>query len=158
MAGHERHCRHSYELYGEPAGDIHRWMDEPARIYGPGHKWTRHDIKIIPKGFIDKYGEELARQIMIDHILMDSGRFTRPRFRFQGDRAESMKNMVASYSLLAWAVMGLLTEGIPGRVYAWAIGSLLWFLIAGPILGKILDRVYRKTPNAMQVAYLKDHK
>jgi hypothetical protein len=46
-------------------------MDEPSQLYGPSHRWTRHNAKFIPQRFIDKYGEELARAIMIDHILLD---------------------------------------------------------------------------------------
>jgi len=71
MPSNEEHQEHTFQRYGIRAEDIHRWMDEPWVLYGQQHRWTRHDLKIIPKVFIDKYGEELTKQIMIDHILLD---------------------------------------------------------------------------------------
>ena len=53
-------------------------MDEPYELYGPSHRWIRHDIRklrsdprYIPQEFVDKYGLELTRNIMVDHILLD---------------------------------------------------------------------------------------
>jgi len=46
-------------------------MDEPSRLYGPSHRWSRHDPKFIPWFAIEKYGEELARAIMEDHVILD---------------------------------------------------------------------------------------
>lgn len=57
--------------YGVTGSDIHAWMDEPSQLYGSSHRWTRHNAKMVPKKFIEKYGAELARAIMIDHILLD---------------------------------------------------------------------------------------
>lgn len=54
------------------AEDIHSWMDEPCLLYGVSHRKVRHDFnQKIPQIFIDKYGEELARNIMTDHIILD---------------------------------------------------------------------------------------
>ena len=60
MPSNEEHAEHSFKRYGVRASDIHRWMDEPWKIYGEKHRWTRHKADFIPQMFIDKYGEELA--------------------------------------------------------------------------------------------------
>ena len=51
--------------------DIHTWMDEPVKVYGSAHRVFRHISEWIPKVFFDKYGEDLARNIMLDHIIYD---------------------------------------------------------------------------------------
>lgn len=72
MPSREEHCQHTLERYGVMGEDIHEWMDEPSLILGPEHRNERHDPKQeIPPIFITKYGEELARNIILDHIFLD---------------------------------------------------------------------------------------
>lgn len=72
MPSREEHCQHTVERYGVTGEDIHEWMDEPSLILGPQHRNERHDPKQeIPPIFITKYGEELARNIILDHIFLD---------------------------------------------------------------------------------------
>ena len=67
-----KHSEHSLIMYGVDGYDIHSWMDEPSQIYGGGHRKFRHDPDIeIPQVFINKYGEELARNIILDHLYLD---------------------------------------------------------------------------------------
>ena len=47
-------------------------MDEPVKLYGWGHRKYRHNPKMkIPVFIIQQYGEELARNIITDHLLAD---------------------------------------------------------------------------------------
>ncbi|MHA1973246.1 MAG: hypothetical protein ACTSW1_09645 [Candidatus Hodarchaeales archaeon] len=71
MPNNDEHSAHTLRRYGVSGSDIHAWMDEPSQLYGSSHRWTRHNAKFIPKQFIEKYGEEQARAIMIDHIMLD---------------------------------------------------------------------------------------
>ncbi len=72
MPSNKEHWRHSFKRYKVMAEDIHTWMHEPCVLYGTSHRKVRHDFnQEIPLEFIEKYGEELARNIMIDHIRMD---------------------------------------------------------------------------------------
>jgi len=72
MPSLKEHSEHSFEIYGEEAIDIHTWMDSPSVLYGGAHRLFRHDKKIdIPKIFKEKYGERLARDILIDHLTLD---------------------------------------------------------------------------------------
>ena len=79
MPNNEEHCKHTLNLYGVRGEDIHRWMDEPSQLYGSSHRWVRHDkYQEVPESFIKKYGETLARDIMMDHILADQIENKRP--------------------------------------------------------------------------------
>lgn len=71
MPNNLEHCQRSLERYGVEGEDIHSWMDEPAKIYGSVHRLLRHELDWIPKQFIDKYGEDLTRNIMLDHVSFD---------------------------------------------------------------------------------------
>lgn len=67
------HSESCYRKYGVSGEDIHHWMDETVTLAGSGHRSSRHSLKQkIPQLFIEKYGEDLARYIMEDHILLDS--------------------------------------------------------------------------------------
>jgi len=67
------HCNLTFSRYGVYGRDIHIWMDEPIKLYGPNHRHVRHDPnQQIPIEFILKYGLELARNIMLDHLLEDA--------------------------------------------------------------------------------------
>lgn len=72
MPNLREHCKHSESLYGVDGRDLHQWIDAPVLIEGPKHRKYRHapDIEI-PKKFIDEYGSEMARNILIDHIILD---------------------------------------------------------------------------------------
>ena len=72
MPNNSVHRLRSLERYGVEGGDIHTWMDEPTKVYSADHRVFRHDSDWIPKFFIDKYGEDLARNIMLDHIIYDN--------------------------------------------------------------------------------------
>ncbi len=73
MTGNREHCSHTLELFGVTGKDIHRWMDAPAKEFGQGHRKTRHNADLeIPQVFIDRYGDELARKIVLDHIKLDN--------------------------------------------------------------------------------------
>ena len=74
MPNNDEHSSHTLHRYGVSGSDIHAWMDAPSQIYGSSHRWTRHNAKMIPKKFIEKYGEEQARAIIIDHIILDRER------------------------------------------------------------------------------------
>lgn len=65
------HALHTLKRYGVTGEDIHKWMDEPSRVIG-NHRKFRHDPEQqIPKIFLKKYGDELARNIILDHIFLD---------------------------------------------------------------------------------------
>jgi len=58
--------------YGVTGDIIHTWMDEPVKIYGWSHRKYRHDCKMkIPMFLVRQYGEDLARNVVIDHLLAD---------------------------------------------------------------------------------------
>lgn len=75
MPSHEEHCQHSEKRYGVRGDDIHTWMDEPSFIMGSSHRDERHnprrDLPINIKMFGNDYGEGVARQVFLDHILLD---------------------------------------------------------------------------------------
>jgi hypothetical protein len=75
MPNHEEHCRHSEQRYGVRGDDIHTWMDEPSYILGRSHRDERHDprrdLPIVIQMFGDEYGDDVARQIFLDHIYLD---------------------------------------------------------------------------------------
>src|SRR5208283_5650004 len=75
MPSHEEHCKHSFERYGVRGDDIHTWIDEPCRIYGVSHRKVRHgldDLDIAVKTFGAKYGDDMVRNIYLDHQFLDS--------------------------------------------------------------------------------------
>lgn len=73
MPNREEHCKHTMERYGVTGEDIHEWMDEPSLLLGPEHRGERHDPQqSLPQIFVNKYGSELARNIMLDHIFLDA--------------------------------------------------------------------------------------
>ena len=70
---HEGHCVRSHEKYGVRGDEIHFWMDEPSSISGFAHRIYRHRLnQVIPKFLIEKYGRDLCRYIMVDHIIADN--------------------------------------------------------------------------------------
>lgn len=74
MPNLKEHISRTRKRYGVDGKDIHEWIDEPKIIINSiKHRKYRHNIDMqIPKFILDKYGEELARNIIIDHILYDT--------------------------------------------------------------------------------------
>lgn len=73
MPLNDEHVQHTLKKYDVMGDDIHKWMDEPSRIAGNDHRRFRHDPdQEIPSCFIEKYGEDLARNILLDHIYLDT--------------------------------------------------------------------------------------
>lgn len=72
MPSFDEHCKFTYDRYGVTGEEIHEWMDEPVKLFGPSHRKIRHDPnQKIPQKFIEIYGAELSRNIVLDHILKD---------------------------------------------------------------------------------------
>ncbi|MGD6852476.1 MAG: hypothetical protein ACQCN6_10505 [Candidatus Bathyarchaeia archaeon] len=75
MPDNEIHCKHTLENYGIDGKEIHIWIDEPCKIYGSSHRQVRHNVEGIKDAvriFGAKYGEEIVKKVMIDHILLDA--------------------------------------------------------------------------------------
>lgn len=73
MPNFQEHCKYTLERYGVDGASIHKWMDEPVKVQGPNHRQFRHTpSQKIPQFLVEEYGHSLARDIMIDHILLDS--------------------------------------------------------------------------------------
>jgi len=72
MPSLREHCLLTEQRYGVTGMDIHKWMDEPVKLFGPTHRLVRHDkYQELPKQFIEAYGSDLAYNIMLDHLLAD---------------------------------------------------------------------------------------
>ena len=74
MPSHEEHCRYTFRRYGVRGEDIHTFIDEPAVLFAGKHRDFRHDnetVKLVGQMFKAKYGEELAMNIALDHIIAD---------------------------------------------------------------------------------------
>lgn len=70
----EDHCKATSAKYGVEGSEIHRWLDEPCRKYGGGHREFRHDtetVRLAGEIFGSKYGRALAENIALDHIMAD---------------------------------------------------------------------------------------
>jgi ABC-type multidrug transport system fused ATPase/permease subunit len=76
MPNHEDHCRHSEQRYGVRGDDIHSWMDELSFTLGRSHRDFRHnpnrDLPMVIRTFGGKYGDDVAREIFLDHITLDN--------------------------------------------------------------------------------------
>jgi len=73
MVDNKKHCQSCLQKYGIDGKDIHDWMDEPSYVYREKHRHFRHNLKQeIPICFINKYGKELSRNVILDHIILDS--------------------------------------------------------------------------------------
>jgi len=74
LPSYEEHCQHTLKHYGVRGDDIHKYLDEPCRVAGQGHRQFRHDsetVKLVGQVFGKKYGRELAENIALDHIMLD---------------------------------------------------------------------------------------
>jgi len=75
MPDHETHCLHSLKRYGVRGDEIHTWIDEPSQFFAGSHRQFRHDFETINeavKVFGIKYGDEMVRNIVLDHWKLDS--------------------------------------------------------------------------------------
>ncbi len=74
MPTNKIHSKHSKEFYGVEASDLHKWLDAPVTILGSGHRKYRHSNSVldnIPKKFVEKYGYQLCKDIIIDHLSLE---------------------------------------------------------------------------------------
>lgn len=166
MPNHEEHCQHSLELYGVRADDVHTWMDEPSSLYGSSHRWTRHDLALIPRKFIDEYGEELTRQIMLDHILLDRQWEVGPSVRitataagvkvFSGPR-DPVKPALISFTVWGFGLVTLFITHFKPSWYVglWVMSSLLWWPLFLPMW---YGRRKRKQIEAAEEAIREQHR
>ena len=165
MPNHEEHCRHTKKLYGVRADDVHTWMDAPSAIYGSSHRWTRHDLALVPKKFLDKYGEELAKQIMLDHILLD--RNSEPAIRLEASEGRVVPALefkksthvplgAVLASLIFWIISLFIVLKVKGQVvYVWAVLWASWWLFG---LGWFANTRSGKLIKAKEKEILEEHK
>jgi hypothetical protein len=79
MPNLEEHCKHTLKRYGFEGREVHKWLDEPSRVYGGIHRGFRHDEKTVilaGKLFGKDYGEGIvgdgkAQTTALDHIRLD---------------------------------------------------------------------------------------
>ncbi len=74
MPNLEEHCTNTLKRYGKEGREIHRWLDEPSRKYTGNHRQFRHDtktIKLAGKIFGEIFGQQMAENIALDHIMLD---------------------------------------------------------------------------------------
>ena len=86
------HEKHTLNIYGITGHNFHVWIDEPVRITG-NHRKYRHDPnQEIPKCFVDEYGENMARNILLDHICFDKKESLKREFEKGYNNSLSDKN------------------------------------------------------------------
>lgn len=113
MSSNRKHSDRSRRRYGYGGEDVHRWMDEPFRLYGSSHRKVRHEPdQEIPKVFLEKYGEELARNLMLDHILYDKSS-EKPVAIFKATSGDVMAGVF--FTLFLYLALLLLIYGL-GRM------------------------------------------
>jgi hypothetical protein len=74
MPNLEEHCRRTMKSYGVEGRDIYSWLDEPSREYASSHREFRHDsdtVRLVGELFGKTYGNSLAENIALDHIMVD---------------------------------------------------------------------------------------
>lgn len=141
MPNNEEHCRHTLSLYGVRGEDVHRWMDEPSQLYGSSHRWVRHDkYQEVPESFIEIYGEDLARNIMLDHILADSSEGRRPANWTSPEEKSKIRNLYRGNTITMIIVFLLVSY-----VFIWFLG-IGWLSITTLVIvfiGIILPMIMR---------------
>lgn len=70
----EEHSKRSQTLYGDPANEIHEYIDSGYEVYGGKHRKIRHDTQITPTEVEEIFREKHknAKDIAIDHIVFDA--------------------------------------------------------------------------------------
>jgi hypothetical protein len=140
MPNHEEHCQHSEKRYGFRGDDIHTWMDEPSFFMGPAHREERHnrnrDLPIVIKMFGDKYGEDVARHIFLDHIYLDAKERARKDYHPEPDYSEpshssstyspSSYGSVSSFPIGGTALIETLGAIAFGLVVIWAFNNAFY--------------------------------
>ena len=71
MPSNEEHSKDTFEKLGVSAYDLHNWMDEPSSWAGYLHRFYRHDPNKPPKWAVEKYGLELTKKVMQEHLELD---------------------------------------------------------------------------------------
>ena len=71
MPDNEAHSKRTYEKYGVYASDLHSWMDKPSEWAGSLHRFYRHDPGNPPRWAVEKYGYDLASDLIQDHLQLD---------------------------------------------------------------------------------------
>jgi hypothetical protein len=151
MPRRSEHTEHTISKYGVTGEDIHIWMDEPGKIYGSSHASDRHDRdQIIPHEFVMKYGEELARDIIQDHLYLHQlekqiesiEKEDPPEQSFDSQEAleqsippileelERKTNRFISLSLQVGYLVIVFSLGLIGLGVLWIIGNLIWLAIS----------------------------
>ena len=67
----KEHGDQSEKLYGVRGDDLHEWIDAPVVIDGPKHRSFRHSANCVILHMFNKYGEKLARNILLDHLVLN---------------------------------------------------------------------------------------
>jgi hypothetical protein len=133
MPNHEEHCRHSFKEYGVRGDDIHTWMDKPSYVMGPSHRDERHspkrDLPIVIQLFGNEYGNDVARQIFLDHIILDAQERASSRAKSSGHEFDKLSDPIPSYNGTGYT---------PSSQIDWGY----YFFISIPIGGAIILFVY----------------
>lgn len=144
MPDYQSHCESCQRKIGKSCGEVHRWMDEPVKMMGAGHRVYRHDIKRTPElakkiwdrryeqGLTDITGDE-ARETCIDHILLDKSGGELPRIEIPMPSIAHAPFGGFSLSLIIGII--LYVVGITGPL----TGALLAMGILGGILGFLVS-------------------
>jgi len=151
MPRRSEHTEHTMSKYGVTGDDIHVWMDEPGMIFGPSHAAERHDPdQIIPNVFVMKYGEELARDIIHDHLFLHEleaqieaiEKEDPPEQSFESQETlehnippiiEELERNTSRFINLALQVGYLVivfSLGLIGLGVLWILGNLIWLAIS----------------------------
>ena len=151
MPRRSEHSEHTMSKYGVTGEDIHVWMDEPGMTYGPSRASERHDRdQIIPHEFVIKYGEELARDIIHDHLYLHElekqidtiEKEDPPEQSF--DSQETLENTISpiieelerktsrviSLALQVGYLVIVFSLGLIGLGVLWILGNLIWIAIS----------------------------
>lgn len=70
----DEHSKHTLDCYNIEGRDIHTWIDEPCKLFGPSHRRVRHDVEGLKdaiKVFSNKYSEIEITKVYVDHVLAD---------------------------------------------------------------------------------------
>lgn len=90
MPSHEEHCQDSLKRYGKRFDELHKWMDEPSTLLGPGHRKYRHDPNKTPQIAKALFGT-LADQACLDHIRLDELESRRKGIGWRGEIVYKME-------------------------------------------------------------------
>lgn len=138
MPNNEEHAQHSYQRYGLYAEDLHQWMDEPSRLYGPSHRWVRHqnnDVRNPPQIYVDEYGLERTRDVMMDHILLDGRGSKRTNARANSHLEGIASPPMTLKLMISYIIIGGGIGGVFGGGSSIEFGAILGMIAASAIFG-----------------------